>query len=68
MLENEEVNFVIQINGKKRSILNIKKNSKEKEVMETVKKDKLLNKYLTNKEVKKIIFIQDRLMNILTNE
>ena len=68
MLENEEVNFVIQINGKKRSILNIKKNSKEKEVMETVKKDKLLNKYLTNKEVKKIIFIKDRLMNILTNE
>ena len=68
MLENEEVNFVIQINGKKRSILNIKKNSKEKEVMETVKKDKLLNKYLTNKEVKKIIFIQDRLMNILINE
>ena len=36
--------------------------------METVKKDKLLNKYLTNKEVKKIIFIKDRLMNILTNE
>ena len=68
ILENEEVNFVIQINGKKRSILNIKKNSKEKEVMETVKKDKLLNKYLSNKEVKKIIFIQDRLMNILTNE
>ena len=68
MLENEEVNFVIQINGKKRSILNIKKNSKEKEVMETVKKDKLLNKYLSNKEIKKIIFIQDRLVNILTNE
>ena len=68
MLENEEVNFVIQINGKKWSILNIKKNSKEKEVMETVKKDKLLNKYLSNKEIKKIIFIQDRLVNILTNE
>ena len=35
MLEEEEVNFVIQINGKKRAILNmLKKDIKEKDLFE----------------------------------
>ena len=68
VLENEEINFVIQINGKKRSILSIKKGSKEKDIMKLIKKDKIIDKYLNNKEIKKVIFVENRLMNILVNE
>ena len=68
VLENEEINFVIQVNGKKRSILSIKKGSKEKDIMKLVKKDKIIDKYLNNKEIKKVIFVENRLMNILVNE
>ena len=68
VLENEEINFVIQINGKKRSILSIKKGSKEKDIMKLIKKDKMIDKYLNNKEIKKVIFVENRLMNILVNE
>ena len=68
VLENEEINFVIQVNGKKRSILSIKKGSKEKDIMKLVKKDKIIDKYLNNKEIRKVIFVENRLMNILVNE
>ena len=68
VLENEEINFVIQINGKKRSILSIKKGSKEKDIMKLVKKDKIIDKYLNNKEIRKVIFVENRLMNILKNK
>ena len=68
ILEKEKINFVIQINGKKRLILNVKKNITEAEILELVKKDKITNKHLDEKIIKKIIFIENRLVNILTNE
>ena len=49
-------------------ILNIKKGLSEKEVLGLSKKEKLVEKYIKGKEIKKIIFIQDKLINILINE
>ena len=67
-LDLEEVNFVIQINGKKRAILNAKKSIRENDLLKLVKENKMINKHLERKNIKKIIFIQNRLMNILTND
>ena len=67
-LEEDKINIVIQINGKKRTILNAERGSGESELLEIIKKDKIVEKYLNNYEIKKIIFVQDRLMNILINE
>ena len=66
-LEMEEVKFVIQINGKKRAILNVKKDIKEDDLLKLVKENKSIDKYLNNSEIIKVIFIQNRLINILTN-
>ena len=67
-LSNEFVNFVIQVNGKKRSIFKEKKGIKETDLLEKIKKDKIIVRYLEKKKIKKIIFVQNRLMNILTDE
>ena len=67
-LEKEEVNFVIQINSKKRHILKLKKDILESDLLEFVKKDKIMEKYLNNKAIKKVIFVKNRLMNILLDE
>ena len=67
-LEEKDINFVIQINGKKRAILNTKKGTTEKILLEYAKKDRNISKYLENKQINKIIFVQDRLINILINE
>ena len=64
-LEVSKVNYVIQINGKKRSLINTEKNLQEKEVLDHVKNDKTLDKYLKDKNIKKIIFIPNKLINII---
>ena len=56
---------MIQINGKKRSLINAEKDLKQELLFELVKKDEILDKYLKNLSVKKIIFVENRLMNIL---
>ena len=68
LIEDEKTNVVIQINGKKRSILNINKGLSEKEVFRLSKNEGSVEKYIKGKEIKKIIFIQDKLINILINE
>ena len=68
MIEDESLNIVIQINGKKRLILNEKKGIGESELLEKAKKDKNIKKYLEKKQLKKVIFIKDKLINILIND
>ena len=68
LLKSEEINFVVQINGKKRSILKVKKDTDESEVLKAIKSDSLTNKHLKNKNMKKIIFVKNRLINILLDE
>ena len=67
-LNEENVKIVIQINGKKRSLLEVKKEINEGDLLKTIKLDKSLQKYIGNKEIKKTIFIKNKLMNILLNE
>ena len=65
MIKNEEINFVIQVNGKKRSLIKTSKDISEKELIELVHRDKNLKKYLNEKEILKKIFVKNRLMNII---
>ncbi len=67
-LELDEVNFVIQINGRKRLILKAKKHIKENDLLKLVQENKLIDKYINTKKIKKVIFVENRLMNILINE
>ena len=68
ILVKEKNRFVIQINGKKRALIEAKNDVSEKDLLEILKKDKIVHKYLINKEIKKVIFVKNRLMNILINE
>ena len=61
----DEINIVIQINGKKRSIINCKKGIKEESLMKIIKEDVKLNKFLENKKNIKSIFIKDKLINLI---
>tara|TARA_B110000483_G_scaffold166102_1_gene196544 strand:- start:2130 stop:3026 length:897 start_codon:yes stop_codon:yes gene_type:complete len=65
-LIEEEINFVVQINSKKRAILKVKRDISEKEVLKTTKLNQEIEKFLINQSVKKIIFVPNRLINIIT--
>ena len=65
LLEEDFINIVIQINGKKRGLLEAKKNISETELLENIKRQNNIKKYLYNKEIKKKIFVPNKLMNII---
>ena len=58
-------NIVVQINGKKRGLLKTEKNIHEDQILEMVKKDKNIFKYIDGNQIKKKIFIPNRLINII---
>tara|TARA_Y100000768_G_scaffold320913_1_gene256807 strand:- start:2374 stop:4911 length:2538 start_codon:yes stop_codon:yes gene_type:complete len=65
LLIDNEVKIVIQINGKKRGLLNLKKDADEKIVLSKIKKEKSLDKYIENKKYKKVIFVKNKILNII---
>ena len=62
----EEFNeIVIQINGKKRSTISVKKEIKEDEVINQIKEKKMIDKYLNNGKLIKTIYVKNRLINYI---
>ena len=68
LLDEEKIKIIIQVNGKKRAILNVMKGEEKDKILKIAKNENIVKKYLDVKEVKKIIFVKDRIMNILTND
>ena len=64
-LVEDNVNIVIQINGKKRGLFLMKKGSLEEEIIKKTLNDIKLKKYLDKKEILKKIFIKDKLVNLI---
>jgi leucyl-tRNA synthetase len=65
LIENN-IKFVVQINGKKRALINVKRDMDEKTLLKEIKEnDKETKKFLKDQKIKKTIFIPNRLINII---
>jgi len=65
LIEEQILNYVIQIGGKKRGIIQAEKNISEKDLINLVQNNNELKKYFVDKTIKKKIFIPNRLLNII---
>ena len=67
LIEEDEVEVVVQVNGKLRGALkmNNEKCKMQNEVEREVKKDKNIQKYLEGKQVEKVIFVPGKLINFV---
>ena len=65
LIEASDCNIVIQINGKKRSLIKLPIDSKEKFVVEKAKQEANIKKYLVNNNVKKQIYVKNKLINFI---
>ena len=65
LLREDTINIVVQINGKKRGLIKTEPNLTEEKLFEIIKNDETLTKYIDQKNVKRKIYIQDKLMNII---
>ncbi len=65
LLVESDVEIVVQINGKKRGLLKVKRDTKEDHLLEFIFKDIKLEKYLQQNKIKRKIFIKNKLINII---
>ena len=67
LLKEEEFSLIIQINGKVRENLLIKKGVSEEEAKEIALNSEKIKKWIKGKKIKKTIFVPDRLINFVLN-
>ena len=61
----ENIDVVVQINGKKRALVNVKKDTSEESIINKAIIEKNVKKYIENKEIIKKIYVKDRLLNLI---
>ena len=64
-LKNEKLEFVIQINGKKKYSINIEKDTDEEKIISQINQAGLVKNYIKDKELTKTIFVKNRLVNFI---
>jgi leucyl-tRNA synthetase len=62
----EQINLVIQIDGKTRLVFPTAPNQNEKKLIKEIKQNEKISKYLSGKETKKVVYIENKLINFVT--
>lgn len=64
-LVKEKIDIPVQINGKLRSTITIPAGADESLALQTALQDDKIKKYIDGKEIRKVIFVRDKLLNIV---
>ena len=64
-LNNKNLEIVIQVNGKKRSLISVQNDISEKDLVKFIKDKKLIDKYLVDGNILKTIYVKNRLINYI---
>ena len=65
LIKDKEFDLIVQVNGKLRDTIKVAVNIPEAEAKELVMQSEKIKKYIIGKEIKKIIFVKNRLINIV---
>ncbi|HXC61688.1 MAG TPA: class I tRNA ligase family protein, partial [Nitrospiria bacterium] len=68
MLKHEEINIAVQVNGKLRGVLTVQAELSEEKIKERAFADAKIAAWLQGKKVAKVIYVQDRLLNIVVKD
>ena len=60
-----ETKLAVQINGKTRDVLTVKKNLLEKEIEKIVLENSKAKKYINEKKITKTIFVKNKIINYI---
>jgi len=64
-LKDDRVTYVVQVNGKVRGRLEMDKGLSKEDLMEYAVSDPHVAKFLDGKEIRKVIFVPDKLLNLV---
>ena len=66
-LTDDIAKVIIQVNGKKRSLITTKKDLEEKDIINEINEKGLIKKYLDNEKILKTIYIKNKIINFIIN-
>jgi len=61
----EFISIPVQVNGKLRGEVTVKRGAEQDEVLKLALQNQKISKYLDGKQIKKVIFIKDKIINII---
>lgn len=61
----DKIKVVVQINGRLRNIIEVENDISEKDILNIAKGDPIINKWLLDKEIKKVIYIKGKVLNLV---
>ncbi len=64
-LIDDNATYVVQVNGKVRGRFELAKGLSQDEILAIAKEDKNISRYLEGKELRKIVFVPDKLLNLV---
>ena len=64
-LDTDTTSIVIQVNGKKRNIISVQKDTDEENIKNTIYEENLILKYTENKKILKIIYVPNKIINFI---
>ena len=67
ILNDQKANIVIQINGKTRDVIKLKKDTEKNDVLKIVKENEKIKKFIENKSITKTIFVKNKIVNFVIN-
>ncbi|MEI6581116.1 MAG: class I tRNA ligase family protein [bacterium] len=65
LIKDDAIKIAVQVNGKVRAEIIINTNEDEEEIRRKAQKDESIVKFISGKEIKKIIYVKNRLVNIV---
>ena len=60
-----EVKFAIQVNGKTRDVITLKKDLLQAKIENVLTKNSKVNKYISRKKIIKTIFVKNKILNFI---
>ncbi|MGM0439120.1 MAG: leucine--tRNA ligase [Patescibacteria group bacterium] len=64
--EKKQITLIVQVNGKLRDKMEVKKGITKEEALKLAKEREKVKKWIENAEIKKEIFVEDKLVNFVT--
>ena len=61
----EKINFAVQVNGKTKEVITVKKNTGKDKINKVVLDNSKAKKFIENKKIFKTIFVKDKIINYI---
>jgi leucyl-tRNA synthetase len=65
LVVEDQVEIAVQVNGKTRGKVNVARDAEQEKVVEVAQRDAAVRRFTEGKEVRKVVYVSNRLLNLV---